>query len=505
MLKRKRFTVPILILLAIMLVFSACSPQGDSPAPDLVATSVHRTLESTDELSTTEAKPSRTEPAAATPTIIPASQNRTHYQLNINLNYYSHVADVAETITYTNRSTKPLAEVVLAIPPRNYPESYRQKLISGPLVKSYIEEGQITHVMLSAPLEPGAQTELHFEYRLILPENAGTYGIADRQTNLFNWYPYIPPLDEEKGWLIHPMVVINGEQIGEYVVSEMADFDVHLKLTDRANLIEVAASAPASGEAKSGDYTYHLEQARSFAFSVCDSFFEQEIIHNGVRLRAYLFFNEVEAGQRILQLAARSLDLYGELWSPYPREMLSIVAADFLHNMEMDGMVMLSYGVIDNAKIERESMLDYLIPHEIAHQWFYSLVHNDQAVEPWLDEALATYSESLFYERYYPDLLAWWWTNRVDKYTLAGAVDTQISESSGYESYRDAVYLRGAQFLRDLRQTVGDQVFFSSLKEYFETNFGEIGTAQDFFEVFRIGSKKDLEPLIDQYFNRQSQ
>jgi aminopeptidase N len=166
-------------------------------------------------------------------------------------------------------------------------------------------------------------------------------------------------------------------------------------------------------------------------------------------------------------------------------------------------MVMLSYGVIDNAKIERESMLDYLVPHEISHQWFYSLVHNDQAIEPWLDEALATYSESLFYERYYPDLLAWWWTNRVDKYTLVGFVDAKTSDSSGYDSYRDAVYLRGAQFLRDLRQSVGDQVFFTSLKDYFETNFNRIGNAEGFFKIFSYHSDKDLKPLIAQYFERQ--
>ena len=503
MLKGRLSTSTLLILLAVALVFSACSSKVTSPTPDLVATSVQKTIEPTQILATPTIEPAPTGAPINTPVTQPTPQNRTHYQLNLILNYYSRVADITETITYTNRSSKPLSEILLAIPPRNFPDSYRQKMLTGPSVQGFLEDGQITRVTLSSPLEPGTQTQLHLEFRLVLPESEGTYGISNRQTNLFNWYPYIPPYDEEKGWTVHPMVVINAQQIGEYVVSEMADFDVRLKLSDRANLIEVAASSPAIGEPKSGDYTYHLELARSFAFSVCDSYFEQEIMHNGVRLRAYLFFNEVDQGPRILQLASQAMDLYGELWIPYPREMLSIVAADFLHNMEMDGMVMLSYGVIDNAKVERESMLDYLVPHEIAHQWFYSLVHNDQAAEPWLDEAMATYSESLFYERYYPDLLAWWWTNRVDKYTLSGNVDSSISDSSGYDSYRDAVYLRGAQLLRDLRQMVGDQAFFASLKEYFETNLHLIGNAEAFFEFFRNNSDKDLSPLISQYFRQQ--
>jgi aminopeptidase N len=37
-----------------------------------------------------------------------------------------------------------------------------------------------------------------------------------------------------------------------------------------------------------------------------------------------------------------------------------------------------------------------ITPHEVGHMWFYSLVGNDQARDPWLDEGLATYSEAWF-------------------------------------------------------------------------------------------------------------
>lgn len=35
-------------------------------------------------------------------------------------------------------------------------------------------------------------------------------------------------------------------------------------------------------------------------------------------------------------------------------------------------------------------------PHEVAHQWFYGLVGNDQGRDPWLDEGLATWAEARF-------------------------------------------------------------------------------------------------------------
>src|SRR4029079_684782 len=33
--------------------------------------------------------------------------------------------------------------------------------------------------------------------------------------------------------------------------------------------------------------------------------------------------------------------------------------------------------------------------HETAHQWFYAMVGDSQALHPWLDEAFATYAEEL--------------------------------------------------------------------------------------------------------------
>jgi hypothetical protein len=39
------------------------------------------------------------------------------------------------------------------------------------------------------------------------------------------------------------------------------------------------------------------------------------------------------------------------------------------------------------------NFLPLVVDHETAHQWFYSLVGNDQARDPWLDETLATWAQ----------------------------------------------------------------------------------------------------------------
>lgn len=84
---------------------------------------------------------------------------------------------------------------------------------------------------------------------------------------------------------------------------------------------------------------------------------------------------------------------------------------------------------------------------------------NDQALEPWLDEALATYSELLFYEADYPEHVDWRWNFRVNRFQPAGWIDRTIYDFQAFRRYVDAVYLRGAQFLQTVREQVGDEVF----------------------------------------------
>jgi aminopeptidase N len=125
-------------------------------------------------------------------------------------------------------------------------------------------------------------------------------------------------------------------------------------------------------------------------------------------------------------------------------------------------------------------------------------------MQPWLDEALCTYSEKLFYENLYPDALSWWWDVRVLYYQPRGFVDDSIynphGEAQAYRAYRDAVYLNGAVFLDELRALVGDEAFFAFLKEYAAQFGGRIAATQDFFTLLRGRSSADLTPLLQKYF-----
>jgi aminopeptidase N len=141
--------------------------------------------------------------------------------------------------------------------------------------------------------------------------------------------------------------------------------------------------------------------------------------------------------------------------------------------------------------------------HETAHQWWYGLVSDDQAQEPWLDEALCTFTERVYYERFYPEALTrWWQPYRVDYYEPQGLVGGSIYDYASYRAYRDAVYLHGQEFLQAVRQRIGDQVFFDFLKDYVTRYRGQIATRQDFFALLATHSDVDIQDLVEEYFGK---
>jgi aminopeptidase N len=168
--------------------------------------------------------------------------------------------------------------------------------------------------------------------------------------------------------------------------------------------------------------------------------------------------------------------------------------------MEFDGIIFLSPYFYNLYPGTPESNIHVYTAHEIAHQWFFATVGNDQAMEPWLDEAFATYSEDLFYERYYPEYRDWHWDNYIAGHNPYGFIDTTVYNFDDLTEYRNVIYRNGAVFLRDLRNTIGDEVFFSFLQEYVQTYEYEIVTTEDFWSMLRNYTDVDLTALYNEYF-----
>jgi aminopeptidase N len=83
-------------------------------------------------------------------------------------------------------------------------------------------------------------------------------------------------------------------------------------------------------------------------------------------------------------------------------------------------------------------------PHEVAHQWFYALVGNNQGRDPWLDEGLATFAEA----RVLGNLSSF--VAREVPADARGRTGAPMTYWNGRSSYYRGVYVQGAQALAAL-------------------------------------------------------
>lgn len=119
--------------------------------------------------------------------------------------------------------------------------------------------------------------------------------------------------------------------------------------------------------------------------------------------------------------------------------------------------------------------LPELAAHELAHQWFYGLVGNDQARDPWLDEGFATYAQAVVDDtpgEYGPDDVP---------EGLRGRLGDPMATWSdrGPEAYYNGVYVQGAATLLAARDRVGAEPFDAAIRAYIAANAHRVATPAD--------------------------
>ena len=143
---------------------------------------------------------------------------------------------------------------------------------------------------------------------------------------------------------------------------------------------------------------------------------------------------------------------------------------------------------------------DFLVVHELAHQWVGDRVALDSWQHIWLNEGFATYTEWLWGE---DQGLGTAQENFDYWYGLIGEDDPfwdlPIADPGLPDMFDFEVYLRGAMTLHALRLTVGDTTFFKILHDWVKTQSGDTVTTDEFIRFAGEVSHRDLGPFFDEW------
>ncbi|MDD7969115.1 M1 family aminopeptidase [Actinomycetospora lemnae] len=125
--------------------------------------------------------------------------------------------------------------------------------------------------------------------------------------------------------------------------------------------------------------------------------------------------------------------------------------------------------------------LPELVAHELAHQWFYALVGNDQGRDPWLDEAFTTYAQARVTATEDDDYALEDVPER-----LRGDLGLPMSAwaERGFGPYNTGVYVQGAAVLLAARERAGAEAFDDALRAYVADNAHRVATPDDVARAF---------------------
>ena len=428
------------------------------------------------------------ESAAPTPTIdrcrVETDRPTRRISADVAVDYTAKTAAISQRIEFLNREDAALDHVVLDVQANQWQDSFLlESLMVDGQARPYGLDLNRLQIDLAEPLAAGCWLEISLRFQLRVSEirdglrsYRGFLGYSPRQLNLGH---FLPTVAARLGgaWRIHAPA-----GIGEQIVHAVADWEVKLRVDNAAEALQLAAPGTIKIVGESA-WMIRLPGSRDLALSLSEEFdFLERQLPDGRSLAVYSFADaQVNDRGLILDGAGHALaesviafELFERRFGRYPYDRLVIVQGDFPDGMEFTGLVFVGsawfYGFDGTAK----NYLTLISVHEIAHQWWYARVGNDAALSPWLDEALATYSEYLYIEEFYPDEKNWWWYFRVAVYLPEGGVDSAVYEFSTPREYINAVYLRGAQMLQNIRDDIGDESFFRLLRAYNEAGDGLI-------------------------------
>jgi hypothetical protein len=215
---------------------------------------------------------------------------------------------------------------------------------------------------------------------------------------------------------------------------------------------------------------------------------------------------------------ANSLAFFEGVYGPLPVKHLFATETPVPHGESFPGMIALYTGTFQTNQRYGENEL--FRSHEVAHQWWPYGVGVRTYHDYWLSEGFAEFSALWFLQtsdrtaKRYFDMLEEWRKDIVQGQRQKLGTGLRIAPTwlgpraavnSGEGAYQTAIYEKGAWILHMLRNltldlnTMSDDRFRATMKDYYETYRGRDASTQDFRRVAEKHAGQDLGWFFKQW------
>lgn len=481
-------------------------------------------------------------------------QQEVNYNIEVSLNDNEHTLTGFEKIEYINHSPDTLTFIWFHIWPNAYKNDKTaftdQQLEDGSTRfyfsskedKGYINRLEfkvnnqtartedhpqhidIIKVILPAPLAPGQKAEITTPFHVKLPKNVSRGGHDGQSYQVTQWYPK-PAVYDKKGW--HPITYLDQ---GEFY-SEFGRYDV--SITVPANYV-VAATGELQDNAEkewlksragynwepirqkeknsSGQYKttyqlfpasvtdikklrYKMDRIHDFAWFADKRFivnYDTCKLASGRIIDVYTYYTpqEKKAWEKSTAFCKDAIRHYSGLVGEYPYPVVQAVQGptSFGGGMEYPTITVIS-------PIKSANELDYVIAHEIGHNWFYGILATNERRYPWMDEGINSYYENKYRSRKDDH-----YTNRSEQTLLETLVaekkDQPIStpsEEFNLINYGLVAYYKTSRWMNWMEKYLGTETFNKAMQEYYRLWQFKHPQPEDLKQVFESVSNRNLD------------
>ncbi len=224
--------------------------------------------------------------------------------------------------------------------------------------------------------------------------------------------------------------------------------------------------------------------------------------HQGIDIYAYFFPEEQGLVETYINATTRYLDMYQKLLGDYPYKKFAIV-----ENFFQTGYGMPSFTLLGRAVVKLPFIVDISLGHEILHNWWGNSVFVDDSQGNWC-EGLTTYMADYYYKELKDSASAEDYRRDIcRKYTNYVTEENEIPLKN-FICRRDQAtqsigYGKAAMVFHMLRQMVGDELFYKSLRRFYKDKIWQQAGWMDIRHVFEDTCKMDLSWFFEQWINRE--
>ena len=270
------------------------------------------------------------------------------------------------------------------------------------IIKDHPQHQDIIKLVLPFPLPPKQSTDIQTPFHVKLPYNFSRSGYNNKSFQLTQWYPK-PAVYDKKGW--HEMPYLDQ---GEFY-SEFGQYDVQITLPEKFTVAATGFETEVKIDKNSKTLRYRQNDVHDFAWFADTAFI---VKHDTLQLESKIIdvfayhYKENETNWKNSLAFIKSAILTKSKWiGEYPYSTVKVVESkdEGAGGMEYPTITLISSPAT-------ETMLDYLVNHEVGHNWFCEILATNERLHPWMDEGMNSYYDRRYnlqqYKSESPELLS---------------------------------------------------------------------------------------------------